>query len=626
MKLRLEDNYLKSELYKMIQEDTAIFEFIQEGSLDGIWYWDLEQIDNIWMSPKFWDVLGYDSSERKHLSSEWQDIIFQDDLKLALDNFNKHCENPNHPYDQVVRYRHGNGSTVWIRCRGLAIRDDSGKAIRMLGAHTDITEIMLKEKQINEVKQRLEIIFHGTHDSMALVSVWADGSFRYELINRAFLEQFSLSENKVVGLSPIDVFGEDLGVNICSNYTKCINAAEKIEFEEQINTSENTFIFQTTLNPIGEKNIDFIVVSKKDITELKRTLKSLIQEKDNIDAIFESSPVPMLAVDETVTIVAVNKAAIELCGGDSSNVLHHRPGDALNCSHSFDNPKGCGYGDDCPICPVRRGIEGLISSSGGRIHKAEVELTIIQDKTPHPVWLEVGAETMMINGERRVCIALEDISERKQLEEDVKRYHEKLEKSNKQLKQSLNQSILLISKIGEMRDTYTAGHQNRVKELSCAIALEIGLTEEQITNISYGAQIHDIGKAFIASEMLNKPGKISDLEFKLIQTHVEYGYNIVKNVDFPWQISTMIYQHHERLDGLGYPQGLFGEQIILESRILAVADVVEAMTSSRPYRPALGIDLALEEITKYRGVKYDSSVVDVCIKLFKDKGFQFTVE
>jgi PAS domain S-box-containing protein len=626
MRFSQADNYLKSELYNTILEDAEIFEFIQEGSLDGIWYWDLQKIDNIWMSPKFWEVLGYDPAEKKHLSSEWQDIIFQDDLKLALENFKRHCEDPNHPYDQIVRYKHGSGSTVWIRCRGLAIRNEQGSAIRMLGAHTDITEIKLKEEQVDAVKQRLEIIFHGTHDSMALISVQEDGSFKYELVNSAYLKQFSLPKNKVEGLSPIDVFGKELGTIISSTYTKCIDTADTIEFEEQINIGETCFNFQTTLTPIGEKDVDFIVESKNDITELKKTLNALVQEKDNLDAIFESSPVAMLAVDETVTIVAANKAALELCGGDSSNVMHHRPGDALKCSHSYDNLKGCGFGEDCPICPVRRGIEDLISSSGGRIHRTEVELELIKDKTQHHVWLEIGAETMMFNGERRVCIALEDISERKRLEEDVKRYHESLEKSNKLLEQRFEQSISLISKIGEMRDIYTAGHQKRVKELSCAIASEIGLTQEQITNISYGAQIHDIGKAFIASEMLNKPGKISDLEFKIIQTHVEIGYNTVKDVDFPWEVSTMIYQHHERLDGLGYPQGLSGEQIILESRILAVSDVVEAMTSSRPYRPALGIDVALEEIAKYRGAKYDEVVVDTCIKLFKEKGFQFTSE
>lgn len=134
------ENYLKAELYELIKEDSMIFDFIQEGSLDGIWYWDLKQPENEWMSEKFWTELGYKPSEMPHKASAWQHIINQDDLAVAMYNFNKHIESPSHPYDQIVRYTHKNGSTVYIRCRGLAIRDESGKPIRMLGAHNNITQ------------------------------------------------------------------------------------------------------------------------------------------------------------------------------------------------------------------------------------------------------------------------------------------------------------------------------------------------------------------------------------------------------------------------------------------------------------------------------------------------------
>jgi len=200
-----------------------------------------------------------------------------------------------------------------------------------------------------------------------------------------------------------------------------------------------------------------------------------------------------------------------------------------------------------------------------------------------------------------------------------------LEEMNKSLALRLLQTIHAISKIGELRDVYTAGHQRKVADLACAIAKEMGLSDERIGNISSGALIHDIGKINIASDILNKPGKISNLEYQILQTHAEYGYEIVKEIDFPPQVIEMIHQHHERLDGSGYPQKLAGDQIILESRILAVADVVEAMTSHRPYRPALGIDAALEEISLHRGEKYDCAVVDACLKLFREKGFQFMI-
>jgi len=148
-----DENYLKKELYLSIKEDSKIFEFIQSGSLDGIWYWDLENIENEWMSHRFWEVLGFDPNKKEHLVKEWQDLIYPEDLKVALNNFEKHCKDPNHPYDQIVRYKHKDGSTVWIRCRGIVIRDENAKPIRMLGAHTDIT-------QIKKLQQELEIKNH----------------------------------------------------------------------------------------------------------------------------------------------------------------------------------------------------------------------------------------------------------------------------------------------------------------------------------------------------------------------------------------------------------------------------------------------------------------------------------
>jgi len=147
------DNYLKVELYDQVEKKPAIFEFLQSGSLDGICYWDLEQPENERMSPRFWETLGYDPTSREHTPSEWQDVINQDDLAIALDNFKKHCADPSHPYDQSVRYLHADGSTVWVRCRGLAIRDDAGNAVRMLDAHTDITAQLLAEDKLRATQK-----------------------------------------------------------------------------------------------------------------------------------------------------------------------------------------------------------------------------------------------------------------------------------------------------------------------------------------------------------------------------------------------------------------------------------------------------------------------------------------
>jgi putative nucleotidyltransferase with HDIG domain len=174
----------------------------------------------------------------------------------------------------------------------------------------------------------------------------------------------------------------------------------------------------------------------------------------------------------------------------------------------------------------------------------------------------------------------------------------------------------------ETRDPYTAGHQIRYADLARAISAEMGLPPEKIDGIRMAASIHDIGKLSIPAEILSKPTKLTEIEFKLIMEHARKGYEILKDVESSRPLAEIVYQHHERMDGSGYPRGLKGEEILMEARILAVADVVEAMASHRPYRPALGIDAALSEIEKNRGILYDEAVVDNCLRLFQEKGFQ----
>jgi putative nucleotidyltransferase with HDIG domain len=175
----------------------------------------------------------------------------------------------------------------------------------------------------------------------------------------------------------------------------------------------------------------------------------------------------------------------------------------------------------------------------------------------------------------------------------------------------------------ETRDPYTSGHQVRVAKMATMIAKEMNFSPDQVEGVNMAAAIHDIGKLSVPAEILSKPSKLSDIEFQLIQIHPEAGYNIVKDIEFPWPIATIILQHHERINGSGYPKGLKGEEILPETRILSVADVVEAIASLRPYRPAYGIDIALEEISNMKGILYDTAVADACLRLFNKKGFKF---
>ncbi len=199
---------------------------------------------------------------------------------------------------------------------------------------------------------------------------------------------------------------------------------------------------------------------------------------------------------------------------------------------------------------------------------------------------------------------------------------EALRQHQQKLSTAMQSTVKALASALEIRDPYTAGHQERVARLATAIAEEMHLSPDQIEAVRIAGTIHDIGKIYVPSDILNKPGRLTDIEFSLVKQHSQMGYEILKHVEFPWPVAEIVHQHHERLDGSGYPRGLKNDEILLESRILAVADVVEAMSAHRPYRPALGTGVALEELAQKSGKLYDPEVVKACWRLFYEKGFK----
>jgi HD-GYP domain-containing protein (c-di-GMP phosphodiesterase class II) len=198
-----------------------------------------------------------------------------------------------------------------------------------------------------------------------------------------------------------------------------------------------------------------------------------------------------------------------------------------------------------------------------------------------------------------------------------------LSASLQRLTEVLEGTIYTLSMVVEARDPYTSGHQRRVAALACAIAECMNLPKEQITGIRLAGVIHDLGKIALPAEILAKPSHLSGIELDLIRTHPKAGYDILAKVPFPWPIAEIVYQHHEKVDGSGYPRALKGEEILLEARIMAVADTVEAMSSHRPYRPALGLEAAMDELLRNSGKAFDPTVVDACLQVFKVRGFHF---
>jgi putative nucleotidyltransferase with HDIG domain len=226
-----------------------------------------------------------------------------------------------------------------------------------------------------------------------------------------------------------------------------------------------------------------------------------------------------------------------------------------------------------------------------------------------------SARSMNISGEACIIFILQDITDHLRMDVELRRTLESLRKA-------VGTTIQVMISAIEMRDPYTAGHQSRVADVARAIATDMGLSQEKIDGIRMAGTIHDIGKLSIPAEILTKPTKLTNIEYSLIKEHSQSGYEMLKNVESPWPLAEIAYQHHERMNGTGYPRNMKGDEILLEARILAVADVVEAMASHRPYRASLGIEAALEEIEKNKGVLYDDAVVNACLKLFREKGYK----
>jgi PAS domain S-box-containing protein/putative nucleotidyltransferase with HDIG domain len=261
----------------------------------------------------------------------------------------------------------------------------------------------------------------------------------------------------------------------------------------------------------------------------------------------------------------------------------------------------------------------LALESSGTADPARTALIELEEycKDGSTIWVELAVSFIRDNLNKPIGIltVTRNITERRKAEE-------RLQQTLESLKKAVGTTIQVLVSALESRDPYTAGHQVRVAHLACAIAGEMGIDQEKVDGIRMAGSIHDIGKLSVPSEILTKPTKLSNLEFSLIKEHPQSGYEMLKYVESPWPLAEIIYQHHERMNGTGYPRNMKGDEILMESRILAVADVVEAMGSHRPYRASMGIDAALEEIEKNKGILYDNVVVDTCLRLFREKGYQ----
>jgi PAS domain S-box-containing protein/putative nucleotidyltransferase with HDIG domain len=347
--------------------------------------------------------------------------------------------------------------------------------------------------------------------------------------------------------------------------------------------------------PIGTLLVCTVLL---DVESHLMTEKALERSIGDYKRLFDSSPAGIYQVNfRTGKYIKANNVVCEYHGCSQNEITSHSPIELLTEESRallFDRLNRMSLGEDVTDTP-------------------EYELTLNDGKR---MWVQLSSKNIHdSDGVMGADVVAHDIT-------SLKRTEEKYQQTVKSLRKAFGTIIQVMVSAIETRDPYTSGHQIRTADLARAVATEMKLSEEKIEAIRLAGVIHDIGKLGIPSEILSKPAKLTNLEFSLIKEHPQKGYAILKNIESPWPLSQIVYQHHERMDGSGYPRQLKGEEILLEARILAVADVVESMSSHRPYRPALGINAALEEIEKNREKLYDANVVDACLKLFRDKGYR----
>ncbi len=368
--------------------------------------------------------------------------------------------------------------------------------------------------------------------------------------------------------------------------------------EKTLQRAKLTEPFGYIIKPFNEKELQTSI----EIALYKYQMETEHREKERwLSTVLENIGDAVIATDKEGKVTFMNPLAEKLTGWRQEEVSH------THLKRIFRIKSEKSYKS------LKLSLEEVIA--GKKVFLPNQVYLVSKRGTRTPIDLRM----VSLSNDRReaagIILTFTDISHRKKTEQELKL-------SWKKLQEALEATVQALAFTIETRDPYTAGHQRRVTKLACAIAEVMNLPEDRIEGLRMAGALHDIGKISVPAEILSKPGPISDVEFNVIKTHPQWGYEILKNIEFPWPIAQIVHQHHERMNGSGYPCGLKKEKILLEARILAVSDVVEAMATHRPYHPAQPIEVALDEISKNKGKLFDPDVVEACVRVFKEKGFR----
>jgi len=552
--------------------------------------------------------------------------------------------------NEELRLKRKDGAPFTASVSAVVAKDENGKIQYYDGVIEDITERKRAEASLRESEEKFSNLFQRSNDAIFI----HDFQGNITDVNKKVLNQFGYTKSEIVSLKvrdlhPLKALKTSKGAFDAIARNGFVNF--EIDFKKKNGEVFPAEVSASVFEIGGRKVIQGIV---RNITERKRAQEALARKTQQQQQLVEcarnltesldlkrvltrigfgakeilkahSCVIYLLETDgKTLTpVVAIDPTYAEEILAAPLNLKTSFTGKAVKTKQGliFNDAAGDAGGQQIPGTPIEENERVIVApfladdTVLGAMCLTRIGTVFSEEDLALAETFATYAATALHNAQTYDNLQ-RAIEVRERAEKDLK---QSLEKSQRLLEQTVN----VLASTVEMRDPYTAGHQRQVTKLACAIAEEMNIPKEQTDGIRMAALIHDIGKIYVPAEILSRPGELTETEFGLIKIHSQAGHDVLKPIEFPWPVAEIVLQHHERMNGSGFPQGLSGEEILLEARILGVADVVEAMSSHRPYRPALGINKALEEISQNRGVLYDPQVVDACLTVFSENGFKF---
>jgi len=592
---------VRKKLDKNLERELQDFKLIVDSSPIIIFYKDLDG-RLIRVNKTFAEALKMSEDE---LLGKTVFDIYPATMAQAMTNDDHEVLKTGCPKLNIVEQYESASGTRWVQTDKIPILDENGVAVGLLGFAQDITE----RKQAEEALRQSEVKYRTVLEQIEEAYYEVDLAGNLTFFNDATCRQLGYSIEELMGMNYRVYTSKDDMQRVYETFSQVYRTGKPITgfLVCRIRKDGTQLFTENSALPLQDKDgkiVGFRGVAR-DITKRLQAEESLRTSEAQYRLLSEHTTDTVWLMDMNLKTKYTSPSSKRLLGFTQQELMEmplekYLVPDSLRLASEVffkELPRVEADPDYNPIFTM----ELEYYCKNGTTLWAENKFNLIRDENGKPV---------SILGETR------DITKRREAEK-------KLEQSLAALEKTMSDTVIAIAKMVEMKDPFTAGHQIRVAQLASAMAQKMNLTKEQVTYLNTAAIIHDIGKIYVPSDILSKPGKLGAIEFQIIQTHVQGSYDILKKIDFSGPIAQIVYQHHERIDGSGYPRALKGPDILPEAKILIVADVVEAMSSHRPYRAALGIEKALEEITLNRGKLYDEAAVDACLELFRNSQFEF---